>query len=401
MPVSSRRAAAAIAALVVGGFAIGTTEFVTMGLLPQIAEGIGTDIPTTGHTISAYALGVVVGAPLIAVRFARYPRKGLLMALMGLFTIGNAASALAPGYATMLGARFVTGLPHGAFFGLAALVAASLVKPAHRGRAVGRIMLGIPAANVLGVPATTWLGQVAGWRTTYAVIALLGLLTAALVALAVPRRSGDATATGRWELRALRNPALWLSMLAGALGFGGMFAMYSYIAPTVTQVTGQPGSSVPLFLLGYGLGGLVGAELAGRVAERSVFGGVVAGFALMALVLATFWLTSQWLVPALLTLACSAVVASLLVVNLQLQLMHDAGPAETLGAALNHSALNIANALGAWVGGLVIAAGHGYRAPSMAGAALALVGLACLAVYRVVETRRREEDSQEAVGAAT
>ena len=156
MPVSSRRAAAAIAALVVGGFAIGTTEFVTMGLLPQIAEGIGTDIPTTGHTISAYALGVVVGAPLIAVRFARYPRKGLLMALMGLFTIGNAASALAPGYATMLGARFVTGLPHGAFFGLAALVAASLVKPAHRGRAVGRIMLGIPAANVLGVPATTW-----------------------------------------------------------------------------------------------------------------------------------------------------------------------------------------------------------------------------------------------------
>ncbi len=401
MPVSSRRAAAAIAALVVGGFAIGTTEFVTMGLLPQIAEGIGTDIPTTGHTISAYALGVVVGAPLIAVRFARYPRKGLLMALMGLFTIGNAASALAPGYATMLGARFVTGLPHGAFFGLAALVAASLVKPAHRGRAVGRIMLGIPAANVLGVPATTWLGQVAGWRTTYAVIALLGLLTAALVALAVPRRSGDATATGRRELRALRNPALWLSMLAGALGFGGMFAMYSYIAPTVTQVTGQPGSSVPLFLLGYGLGGLVGAELAGRVAERSVFGGVVAGFALMALVLATFWLTSQWLVPALLTLACSAVVASLLVVNLQLQLMHDAGPAETLGAALNHSALNIANALGAWVGGLVIAAGHGYRAPSLAGAALALVGLACLAVYRVVETRRREEDSQEAVGAAT
>lgn len=401
MPVSSRRAAAAIAALVVGGFAIGTTEFVTMGLLPQIAEGIGTDIPTTGHTISAYALGVVVGAPLIAVRFARYPRKGLLMALMGLFTIGNAASALAPGYATMLGARFVTGLPHGAFFGLAALVAASLVKPAHRGRAVGRIMLGIPAANVLGVPATTWLGQVAGWRTTYAVIALLGLLTSALVALAVPRRSGDATATGRRELRALRNPALWLSMLAGALGFGGMFAMYSYIAPTVTQVTGQPGSSVPLFLLGYGLGGLVGAELAGRVAERSVFGGVVAGFALMALVLATFWLTSQWLVPALLTLACSAVVASLLVVNLQLQLMHDAGPAETLGAALNHSALNIANALGAWVGGLVIAAGHGYRAPSMAGAALALVGLACLAVYRVVETRRREEDSQEAVGAAT
>ena len=262
-------------------------------------------------------------------------------------------------------------------------------------------MLGIPAANVLGVPATTWLGQVAGWRTTYAVIALLGLLTAALVALAVPRRSGDATATGRRELRALRNPALWLSMLAGALGFGGMFAMYSYIAPTVTQVTGQPGSSVPLFLLGYGLGGLVGAELAGRVAERSVFGGVVAGFALMALVLATFWLTSQWLVPALLTLACSAVVASLLVVNLQLQLMHDAGPAETLGAALNHSALNIANALGAWVGGLVIAAGHGYRAPSLAGAALALVGLACLAVYRVVETRRREEDSQEAVGAAT
>lgn len=401
MPVSSRRAAAAIAALVVGRFAIGTTEFVTMGLLPQIAEGIGTDIPTTGHTISAYALGVVVGAPLIAVRFARYPRKGLLMALMGLFTIGNAASALAPGYATMLGARFVTGLPHGAFFGLAALVAASLVKPAHRGRAVGRIMLGIPAANVLGVPATTWLGQVAGWRTTYAVIALLGLLTAALVALAVPRRSGDATATGRRELRALRNPALWLSMLAGALGFGGMFAMYSYIAPTVTQVTGQPGSSVPLFLLVYGLGGLVGAELAGRVAERSVFGGVVAGFALMALVLATFWLTSQWLVPALLTLACSAVVASLLVVNLQLQLMHDAGPAETLGAALNHSALNIANALGAWVGGLVIAAGHGYRAPSLAGAALALVGLACLAVYRVVETRRREEDSQEAVGAAT
>lgn len=387
-PAAAPRAGLGIFALIVGGFAIGTTEFVSMGLLPRIADGVDISIPTAGHVISAYALGVVVGAPAIATLAARAPRRTLLLGLLVLFAIGNAATALAANYPTLLAARFLTGLPHGAFFGVASLVAASLVAPHHRGRAVGRVMLGIPAANLLGVPVTTWLGQTAGWRWTYAALAVIGLAAMVLIVVVIPARPGDPHATGRRELAALRNPALWWTLAAGAFGFGGSFAMFTYITPTLTQVTGLPESAVPIYLFLNGLGGLIGSEVGGRLAERSVSRTVVLAFVLMALVLVAFSVGAPNAIAVGIAFGASAAIASLLVIGLQLQLMNEAGRAETLGAALNHSALNLANALGAWVGGLVVAAGWGYRAPSLVGAGLAVVGLGCIAAYRRVARSR-------------
>jgi DHA1 family inner membrane transport protein len=381
------RLAWAILALATGGFAIGTTEFVTMGVLPEIARGVGVDIPTAGHVISTYALGVVLGAPLIAVLGARLPRRGLLVGLMVWFGVANAASALAPDYGGLVVARFLSGLPHGAFFGLAALVALSLADPGRRGRAVSRVMLGLPVATVVGVPAGTWMGQHLGWRWTYAAVAVIAALTVVLVLLLVPARPGDREATGRRELAAFRSVQVWLTLLTGAVGFGGMFAMYSYIAPTVTDVTGLAPSAVPLFLLSFGLGSIVGTELGGRLADWSVLRSLVLSAAAMGTSLALFSLTAHAFVPGLVTVFVVSTVGGVLVVNLQLRLMHVAGSAQTLGAALNHSSLNIANALGAWLGGLVIAAGYGYTATSWVGAALSVAGLLVLAASVVVHRR--------------
>ena len=376
-------------ALVLGGVAIGTTEFVTMGLLPQIADGVGVGIPAAGHTISAYAAGVVVGAPLLAVAGARAPRKGLLMGLIAGFTLGNALSALAPTYGTLVAARFLSGLPHGAFFGVAALVAVDLATRGQSGRAVGRVMLGIPIANVLGVPGATWLGQQLGWRAAYWLVALLGLVTVALIAVTVPHLSGDRSRTVRSELGALSRPQVLLTLAVGAVGFGGMFAMYSYIAPTVTVVTGLADAAVPAFLLVFGVGGVVGSVVAGRMGDWSVLRSTVIGMAGLGVALALFAWLSPYAGPALVVLFLAAVLASVLVVNLQLRLMQVAGAAQTLAAASNHSALNIANALGAWVGGAVIAAGWGYRAPSLVGAGLAVAGLGILAVSVALHRRDR------------
>ena len=382
-----RHATLATVALILGGVAIGTTEFVTMGLLPDIAAGVGVDIPSAGHTISAYAAGVVVGAPLLAVLGATWPRKMLLVGLMAAFTVGNVLSAAAPDYPTLVAARFLAGLPHGAFFGVAALVAVDLAVRGQAGRAVGRVMLGIPIANVLGVPGATWLGQALGWRAAYWLVTVLGVATIVLIAYAVPHLPRDRSRTVRNELSALTSLQVWLTLGVGAVGVGGMFAMYSYIAPTVTDVTGLPASAVPLFLLVFGLSGLAGNLVAGRMGDWSVIRSVVIGVAGLGVSLALFAVAAPYAVPALVVLAMTSVLASVLVINLQLRLMQVAGTAQTLAAAGNHAALNLANALGAWVGGLVIAAGYGYTAPSLVGAGLAVVGLGILAVSVLVHRR--------------
>ncbi len=382
-----RHATLATVALILGGVAIGTTEFVTMGLLPDIAAGVGVDIPTAGHTISAYAAGVVVGAPLLAVLGATWPRKMLLVGLMAAFTVGNVLSAAAPDHTTLVAARFLAGLPHGAFFGVAALVAVDLAVRGQSGRAVGRVMLGIPIANVLGVPGATWLGQTLGWRAAYWLVTLIGVATMVLIGYAVPHLPRDRSRTVRNELSALTSLQVWLTLGVGAIGFGGMFAMYSYIAPTVTDVTGLPASAVPLFLLVFGLAGFVGNLVAGRLGDWSVIRSVVIGIAGLGVSLALFAVAAPYAVPALVVLAMTSVLASVLVISLQLRLMQVAGTAQTLAAAGNHAALNLANALGAWVGGLVIAAGYGYTAPSLVGAGLALVGLGILAVSVLVHRR--------------
>ncbi len=369
----------ATVALAMGGFAIGTTEFVTMGLLPEMAQGVSVSIPQAGHVISAYALGVVIGAPVIAIFGARLPRRGLLVALMVAFALANAGSALAQGYEQLALARFLAGVPHGAYFGLASLVVADLVPDHRRGRAVSRVMLGLPVATVVGVPAGTWLGQHVGWRWVYGMVALIAVLTVVLVLALVPSKPGDRHATGRRELKAFANAQVWLTLLVGAIGFGGMFAMYSYIAPTVTDVTGLSRSAVPVFLLSFGLGALGGTMLGGRLADWSVLRSLVLSSVAMGSTLALFTVTAQSYAAGVVTIFVISAVGGVLVVNLQLRLMEVAGSAQTLGAALNHASLNVANALGAWLGGLVIAAGWGYTAPSWVGAGLSLAGLVVLA----------------------
>ena len=385
--LSTRRVVAAVVALALGGFAIGTTEFVTMGLLPDIADGVGVDIPSGGHLISAYALGVVVGGPVIAALGARLPRRGLLVGLMAAFLIGNALTAVAPGYRTLLVARFLSGLPHGAFFGVASLVAASLVAPHLRGRAVSSVLLGLAAAMLTGVPAATWMGQQLGWRSAYWAVAVLAAITVTAVLALVPSSPGRAEATVRGELGALRRPQVILTLSVGIVGFGGMFALYSYIAPLSTEVTGLSRGTVPLVLLVYGAGGIVGTALGGRLADWALFRSLVGSLVVLFVLLGLVALTSPWAPALFVGVFLVSIAASALAVLLQMRLMETAGDAQMLGASLNHSSLNLANALGAWIGGLVIAAGLGYQAPAAVGAALAVAGLIPLAASAVVRRR--------------
>ena len=299
----------------------------------------------------------------------------------------NALSAVAGSYGLLLLSRFLDGVPHGAYFGVASLVAASLAPRGREGRAVAMVMIGLSVANVIGVPAATWMGQHLGWRSAFWVAASLALLTAALVTAFVPACPGDADATGRRELRLFAEPQAWLTLLAGAIGFGGMFALYSYIAPVVTELGGLSEGAVPVFLLAFGLGMVAGTYVAGPLADWSVFRSLLGSSLAMALLLLLYAVLASagwWaLVPAFLV----AISSSVLVVTLQLRLMSVAGEAQTLGAAMNHSSLNIGNALGAWLGGLVIAAGWGYRAPALVGVVLALAGFAVLLLSASVHRR--------------
>ncbi|WP_280251764.1 MFS transporter [Nocardia abscessus] len=367
-------------ALALGGFGIGTTEFVTMGLLPDIASAVHVSEPTAGHAVSAYALGVVIGAPLIAALAARVARKRLLIALMVAFTLGNAATVLAPTFETLVLARFVSGLPHGAYFGVASLAAATLAPVGQRAKAVAAVMLGLSAANVVGVPAATWLGQHLGWRDAFVVVALIGIATVAALLRFVPELTGITMTNPMTELGALRRPQVLLTLLVGAIGFGGMFAVYTYIATTLTDVAGLRAGAVPLVLMLFGVGMVIGNIVGGVLADRGVDRAVFAAMIAMAVILGGFVAAAHnpytAAVGALLVGASGAALAP----GLQTRLMDVAADAQTLAAALNHAALNIANAAGAWLGGLVIAAGLGYTAPAVVGAGLAATGVLLFAV---------------------
>ncbi|NKX49572.1 MFS transporter, partial [Arthrobacter deserti] len=249
-PVSTGRA---VFALAMGGFAIGTTEFAIMGLLQNVAGGLGISIPAGGQLISAYALGVVDGAPVLAALGARVPRKYMGVGLMAMFTLANLSSVLAPDFGTMLVTRFLSGLPHGAYFGIAAVIAAPLAAPARRAQAVAMVMPGLSVANVIGVPAVTWLGQNHGWRLMFLAVALIGAVTVVLVLRWVPFQPVHEGASIRRELGSLKRGQVWLALLTGIVGFGGFFAVYSYISPTMTLVTGLPEAALPLIVGLYGL----------------------------------------------------------------------------------------------------------------------------------------------------
>ncbi|MEU3014536.1 MFS transporter [Nocardia asteroides] len=367
-------------ALALGGFGIGTTEFVTMGLLPDIAAAFGISEPTAGHAVSAYALGVVVGAPLIAALCARVPRKKLLIALMAAFTVGNAATVLAPTFGTLVVARFVSGLPHGAYFGVASLAAATLAPVGQRAKAVAAVMLGLSVANVIGVPGATWLGQHLGWRDAYVVVAVIGVATVAALWRFVPGLTGMKITNPMTELGALRRPQVLLTLAVGAIGFGGMFAVYTYITTTMTDVAGMSIGAVPIVLALFGLGMIAGNILGGIMADRGVDRSIFAGMIAMVVILAGFVLAAHNPITAAIGAFLVGASGAALAPGLQTRLMDVAADAQTLAAALNHAALNIANAAGAWLGGLVIAAGFGYTAPAAVGALLAVLGLLLFAV---------------------
>jgi DHA1 family inner membrane transport protein len=370
----------AVFALALGGFGIGTNEFVAMGLLPDIASGLGISEPKAGHVISAYALGVVVGAPLIAALTARVGRKKLLLVLMAVFTLGNAAAVVAPSYGVLVAARFVAGLPHGAFFGVAALVASHLMGPGNRAKAVAHVMSGLTVATVVGVPVASWLGQNFGWRSAFALVVGIGAATVCAIWGWLPGLTSMHVTSPLTELGALKRPQVWLAVLTGMVGFGGMFAVYTYVSTMLTDVAGLPRGLVPLALMIFGVGMVLGNIVGGRMADVSVIRGLYVSIAALGTVLAVFVLASHNPYTALLVLFAIGTAGSAIAPALQTRLMDVAHGAQTLGAALNHSALNIANAAGAWIGGLVIAAGFGYTAPAAAGALLAVAGLGVLTV---------------------
>jgi MFS transporter, DHA1 family, inner membrane transport protein len=382
----------AVFALALGGFGIGTTEFVAMGLLPDIAASLGITEPTAGHVISAYALGVVIGAPLIAALTARMQRRTLLLGLMAVFTLGNLASVLAPTYGTLVAARFVAGLPHGAFFGIAALAAAHLMGPQNRAKAVAHVMCGLTVATVVGVPMASWLGQALGWRSAFGLVVVIGIITLTALWFWLPPRLRTMHVTSPLtELGALKRVQVWLAVLVGMIGFGGMFAVYTYISTTMTDVAGLPRGLVPVALMVFGVGMVVGNLVGGRLADRSVIRALYLSLGALGAVLAVFVLAAHNPWTALLVLFGIGAAGSAVAPALQTRLMDVARDAQTLAAALNHSALNIGNATGAWVGGLVIAAGYGYTAPAAAGALLAAAGLvvltASVALQRSTGTR--------------
>lgn len=386
-PTRAMHPALVILALAMGAFAIGTTEFAAMSLVPFFARDLGLTEPEAGHAISAYALGVVVGAPVIAVLAAKLERRLLLIGLMAVFAVGNGISALASSYPLLLLCRFISGLPHGAYFGIAALVAASLVPGNKRTQSVAMVMSGLTVATIIGVPAANWLGQALGWRSGFAVVSGLAILTMALVALFAPHQPADADASPLRELGALRRPQVLLTLLTGAIGFGGLFCVYTYVASTMIEVTHVSEKFVPAVLAVFGVGMTAGnlfwAWMADRAQSRAAISALL--FSAVSLALFSVMAGNVWTLSlVVLLIGFGGGLGTIL----QTRLMDVAGDAQALAAAAHHSAFNFANALGPWLGGMAISAGFGLTSTGWIGSGLALGGLAIFLV--TLSLHRRE-----------
>lgn len=379
----------ALLALAISAFAIGTTEFVPTGLLPEIAAEFHVDIPAAGLLVSGYALGVFVGAPLLSAAATPLRRKPVLLGLLGLFVIGNIGSALAPDYATMMMSRVVASLCHGAFFGIGSVVAASLVAPARRAAAIAMMFTGLTLSNVLGVPLGTLLGQAFGWRSTFWVVAALGVVGVLGVLALVPDRPADPGANLRAELSAFGRPQVWLALGMTTLGFGGVFASFTYVAPLMVEVAGFPPSALTWLVLLFGAGFLVGNLIGARAADRALMPSIVGSIGALAVTLGLFTVTVRSPIPAAITLFVLGAAAFATVPGLQARVMDAAGSAGTMASAANIGAFNLGNAMGAWLGGVVIDAGFGIPAANGVGAAMAATGLALALVAVALDRRRR------------
>ncbi|WP_240906259.1 MFS transporter [Thermomonas sp. HDW16] len=372
-----------------GGFAIGTSEFVIMGLITEMARDLGVTEPQVGHVISAYALGVVVGAPLLAIWGAKRRRRSLLLGFMGFYAVGNLACALAPDYHSLMLARFIDGLPHGAYFGVAALVAAHISPPEQRGTAVGRVMLGLSVALLVGNPLATWLGQVFGWRIAFVLVSLIALATVAMTAWRLPAGMGAPRTDALRELRDFNRAPIWLTLGIGAIGFSGMFAVFSYLTPALLQVTGVGEGFIPFALMAFGVGSIFGTLAGGWLFDRFGFrgAGIVLVWSMLLLLLFPLAAQSAWTVlPLVVAVGSMGALGPVL----QSHLMDVARDAQTLAAASHHAAFNAANALGPWLGGMAITAGYGWTSTGYVGAATALGGLL---IYALAQRNLRGRDS--------
>ncbi len=379
----------ALLALTAGAFGIGTTEFVIMGLLMQVSADLHVSIATAGLLISGYALGVAIGAPLLTIGTRKMPRKTVLLALMAIFTLGNVACALAPDYATLMAARIVTSLAHGTFFGVGSVVATGLVAPERRASAIAVMFTGLTAATVLGVPAGAWLGLHFGWRAAFWAVAVVGATALAVLAAFVPReRAGTAPGPLAAELAVLARPQVWLGLGMTVFGFAGVLAVFTFVQPLLTRVTGMSAAAVSPAMLLFGVGLAAGNLLGGRLADRAPMPAVLGTLLALALVLGSMDLWIHLSVPAMVFLVVLGVAAFATVAPLQVRVLDQAaGAGQNLASSLNIAAFNLGNALGAWVGGLVIERGPGLRALGLAGAVLTLAGLG-LALWSRALTRR-------------
>jgi len=369
------------AAMALGSFAIGTGEFAIMGLMPDIASNLQLSEPQVGHAISAYALGVMVGAPSLAILGAKLLRKHMLVLLMLLYAIGNLATAFAPSFTGLVAFRFISGLPHGAYFGIAAVVASSMVPSNQRAGAVARVMMGLTLAMLLGNPIATFLGQLFGWRSAFVLVGLIALCTIALVWRFVPQPHDEARSDPRKELQAFKLPQVWMALAIASIGFAGMFCVFSYLAPTMLEVTGVSPQWIPFGLAAFGLGGIIGNVAGGKLFDRFQFRavGLVLAWSIAVLLFFTFAAHALWSVLLGIGLVGTMIAMA---APLQIRLMDIAHEAPSLAAASNHAAFNLANALGPWLGGMAITAGLGWTSTGYIGAATALAGLGIFVIAR-------------------
>jgi len=391
--VSHDRSRLALFALAVAAFAIGTTEFVIMGLLPEVAGDLHVSIPSAGLLVSGYALGVAGGAPLLAVLTARMERRHALLLLLGLFIAGNALCAVAPNYAVLMAARVLAAFCHGSFFGIGAVVAAHLVPPSRRAQAIALMFAGLTLANVLGVPFGTFLGQWAGWRSTFAAVTGLGVLAAVAVWRFVPPLPDLAAPDLRRELGVLRQPQVLLALAMTVLGFGGVFTVFTYIAPILQQQAHVSVGATGWVLVLFGIGTTLGNLLGGRLADWRLMPALIGILAALGLVLLGFAWTMQHVLAAVITVFVWGVAAFATVPPLQMRVVQQAGAAPNLASTLNIAAFNLGNALGAFLGGAVITAGLGLPAVSVAGALVAWLGLAVTVISLVLQRPQRASRS--------